>query len=125
MIRVLNTAVAPQTGALQSSVTWLVGRGRLASALSLVWRAQVLGWKAESGSGEVLERETARNRAAGTVRAVPIEDEHPRRSARFNSCDHRRPRIMRGREPTKDLVRWDKPERVPNGAVDDDAEPVS
>jgi hypothetical protein len=85
----------------------------------------VLGGQAESGSGEVLERDAARDRAAGTLRVMPIENEHPSCSARFNSCDHRRPSIMRGRESTKDFVRWDQPKRVSNGTVDDDAEPVS
>jgi hypothetical protein len=77
-------AVAPHTGAL-----WVPRRraARIAaeidsgSASALIRRAQVLGGQAESGSGEVLKRDAARDRAAGSVSPVPIKDQHPGRSA--------------------------------------------
>ena len=75
-----------------------------------VGRAQVLGGQTESGAGEVLKRDAARNRADGSIRAEPIEDEHPRQPARINGGYHSRPRLVRGQEPAKDLVRWDEPQ---------------
>jgi len=73
-------------------------------------QAQVLGGKAEPGSGEVLEGDAARHLAARSVRAVPVQDERSRRSAGLDGRDHRRPRIVRGGEPAEDLVRWDQPQ---------------
>ena len=83
-------AVAPPTGAL-----WVPRRraARIAaeidsgSASALIRRAQVLGGQAESGSGKVLKRDAARDRAAGPIRAVPIKNEHPRGSAGIDRRD--------------------------------------
>lgn len=65
----------------------------------------MLGGKPKPGSSEVFKRDAARYRTAGSVRAVPIKDEHPRRSASLDGRNHRRPRIVRGGKPAEDLGR--------------------
>jgi len=76
--------VAPHAGALwvpRKLAARIAAEIDFGSASALIWRAQMLGWQTQSGSGQVLERDAARDSAAGFVRGVPVKDQHPGRSA--------------------------------------------
>ena len=95
--------------------------GALPSVLALIWGAQVLGRKTQAGTGQVLERDAARDSTSGPVGPVPVKDQHPGRSASVDGRDHRGPGLMRGGESAKDLVRRDQPKGILNGSIDRDA----
>jgi hypothetical protein len=69
-----------RVGSGRVSALLLAAVGQMRSVLALIWRAQMLGWHAQSGSSQILERDAARDSAAGSVRAVPVKDQHPGRS---------------------------------------------